>query len=170
MNNIISSKTRRQLDIDTPFLSDRYSYVAVGQQKYTVARVVLIDDIYNHYAFEQLRVNNEEFEIWKINETRNLDKKIEDMVEEQTKLFDTYKDINYEDDIQKCVQSLSDATNVAGGYVTNRKENDIYIRALEDLLKALILFGKRKSANGVSFQYEKKYRDDNTFHNNVSVY
>ena len=160
MNNIISSKTRRQLDIDTPFLSDRYSYVAVGQHKYTVARVVLIDDIYNHYAFEQLRVNNEEFEIWKISETRNLDKKIEDMVEEQTKLFDTYKDINYEDDIQKCVQSLSDATNVAGGYVTNRKENDIYIRALEDLLKALILFGKRKSANGVSFQYEKKYRDD----------
>jgi hypothetical protein len=151
MNNIISSKTRRQLDIDTPFLSDRYSYVAVGQQKYTVARVVLIDDIYNHYAFEQLRVNNEEFEIWKINETRNLDKKIEDMVEEQTKLFDsTYKDINYDDDIKKCVQSLSDATNVAGGYVANRRENDIYIRALEDLFKALVLFNQRRPPAAVA--------------------
>lgn len=161
MNNIISSKERSPLDIETPILIDRYSYVSVGPQKYTVARVVLINDIYNHYAFEQLRVNNEEFEIWKINESRNLDKKIEDMVEEQAKLFDsTYKDIDYEDDINKCVQSLSDATNVAGGYVTNRKENDIYIRALEDLLKALILFNNRKNPNGASFQYGEKYRDD----------
>lgn len=160
MNNIISSKDRSPLDIDTPILIDRYSYVSVGSQKYTVARVVLINDIYNHYAFEQLRVNNEEFDIWKINESRNLDRKIDDAIEEQAKLFDsTYKDINYEDDINKCVQSLSDANVNTGGQVLNRKENDIYIRALEDVLKTLILFNNRKAgplASSVSYQEDFK--------------
>ncbi len=161
MNNIISSKKRSPLDIDTPILIDRYSYVSVGPHKYTVARVVLINDIYNHYAFEQLRVNNEEFEIWKINESRNLDKKIEDAVEEQAKLFDsTYKDIDYEEDIKKCVQSLSDATIPSGGYVTNRRENDIYIRALEDVFKSLVIFSSKNMKKDIGSNYRNQYKDD----------
>jgi hypothetical protein len=161
MNNIISSKSRTQLDIDTPMLIDRYSYVSVGSQKYTVARVVLIDDIYNHYAFEQLRLNNEEFDIWKINEQRNLAKKIDDAVDDQKKLFEsTYKDIDYEEDIKKCVQSLSDATIPSGGYVTNRRENDIYIRALEDVFKALVIFSSKNMKKYIGSNYRNQYKDD----------
>ena len=58
--------------IDKLYNINKYSYLMINSKKYTIAKVVWINDIYNHYVTKQLVKDFKAFNAWKTNELRSI--------------------------------------------------------------------------------------------------
>jgi hypothetical protein len=61
--------------------------LTIGSKKYTIAKVVWIDDIYNHYVTKQLVKDYKNFTAWKTNELRSIENRITDYNSGKTRLI-----------------------------------------------------------------------------------
>jgi hypothetical protein len=96
------------LDANLSILDETYSYVNVNSKKYTVSRVVWINDIYNHFAFENLRVSNEEYDNWFVREEKNINNKIDDTKGERDILLKSIKTDELEIDASNITKYKTD--------------------------------------------------------------
>jgi hypothetical protein len=114
--------------------------LSIGSKKYTIAKVVWIDDIYNHYVTKQLVRDYKEFTAWKANETRSINNRSKDNAGQKIRIIGAWKKIDkvlsiLNDNIDKIIQYISNEKELAA-----TTENVIRNRnALDGLLAHLII-------------------------------
>jgi hypothetical protein len=129
--------------IDKLYNLNKYSYLTIGSKKYTIAKVVWINDICNHYVTKQLVKDYKEFNAWRTNETRSIENRIKDNVSQKKRIIDAWKKL---DGTNKSLTILTDNIEKIIRYISNEKEltatteNVIRNRnALDGLLAHLII-------------------------------
>ena len=146
--NLTDSMNRERLDANITLLDETYSYVNVNSKKYTVSRVVWINDIYNHFAFENLRVSDEEYENWFIREDKNLTNKLKDTTDERDVLLKSIKHDDIEGDInnvEQYIEKVKVAAPAPGQFVPENVTK--YKMASESLGKSLTALKTMMSDN-----------------------
>jgi len=126
--------------IDKLYNINKYSYLSIGSKKYTIAKVVWIDDIYNHYVTKQLVRDYKDFTAWKGNEKRSIENRRKDNTGQKTRIISTWNKIDknriiLDDNIEKIIKYISNEKEL-----TTTTENVIRNRnALDGLLAHLII-------------------------------
>jgi len=126
--------------IDKLYNINKYSYLSIGSKKYTIAKVVWIDDIYNHYVTKQLVRDYKDFTAWKGNEKRSIENRRKDNTGQKTRIIGAWNKIDknliiLDDNIEKIIKYISNEKEL-----TTTTENVIRNRnALDGLLAHLII-------------------------------
>jgi hypothetical protein len=126
--------------IDKLYNINKYSYLSIGSKKYTIAKVVWIDDIYNHYVTKQLVRDYKDFTAWKGNEKRSIENRLKDNTGQKTRIIGAWNKIDknliiLDDNIEKIIKYISNEKEL-----TTTTENVIRNRnALDGLLAHLII-------------------------------
>jgi hypothetical protein len=114
--------------------------LSIGSKKYTIAKVVWIDDIYNHYVTKQLVRDYKDFTAWKGNEKRSIENRLKDNTGQKTRIIGAWNKIDknliiLDDNIEKIIKYISNEKEL-----TTTTENVIRNRnALDGLLAHLII-------------------------------
>jgi len=66
--------------IDKAYSMNKYSHLLINSKKYTISKVVWINDIFNHYLTKQLVKDVKEFKAWKTNETTSIKNRRNDII------------------------------------------------------------------------------------------
>lgn len=153
--------------IDKLYNLNKYSYLTIGSKKYTIAKVVWINDICNHYVTKQLVKDYKEFNAWRTNEKRSIANRKKDNDGQKSRIIKAWKDDTKTKDI------LADNIDKIVKYIKNEKdvvltENLMRNRnALDGLLAHLIIL--QSIALGDTSSEIKLNNDDKIVENRKST-
>uniref|UniRef100_A0A6C0F2N4 Uncharacterized protein n=1 Tax=viral metagenome TaxID=1070528 RepID=A0A6C0F2N4_9ZZZZ len=92
--------------IDKLYNINKYSYLSISSKKYTIAKVVWIDDIYNHYVTKQLVKDYKNFTAWKTNELRSIENRKTDYKSGKTRIINWFSDVKHRAIVENNIDGL----------------------------------------------------------------
>ena len=113
----------------------KYSYLVIGSKVYTVARIVWINDIFEHPVYETFVINYNKFERWREGEVKNINNTNKKQLANMEK---TLKDFHDSKDMDTLTEDISKLES----YAANK--NNWTGRGASDVVKrnAMVILGK----------------------------